>query len=149
MTTSPTFRKSTRPITSDDDEPRKPRDIPTSSRVEVPSERPGPVAKWAAARYREFGNLISNFDNVCGPTVTMSADTCGMAWQRAYKTSPFFKNLIDKLMASSVAADLFFGHLPIMMAVLAHHNPKFREKMEHTVLSHFIPTEPDDAVPQP
>ena len=135
------MRRATRPVGGSTGYPHKDSvtsselptpEEPTTSRIttsqpqSVPVEKAGPVARWVADKYRWIGALVeSSGDPLCGQTITLSADAAGMAWQRAYKSTPFIRALLDRLMTSSVAADLFFANLPIFLAVMAHHNPGF------------------------
>lgn len=153
-TTTPKFHKATRPVedggypraSREDRATAPPKDVPqqvttklsSGPRVNVPSEKAGPVARWIAEKYRWAGELLKPADPICGATIIAAADNAGMAWQRAYKSSDFVKKLIDKLMESSVAGDLFFAHLPIFLAVGYHHSPGFHNYMTNSSLGFLV-----------
>lgn len=128
-------------------EDTKPARVMSPPKVEVPSAKPGPIARWVADKYRDIGKMLTPVDSVCGSSFTLAADNAGMAWERAYKSSDFVKKLVDRLMESSVVADLFFANLPIIMAVMAHHNEGFRNYVNDSFLGFMVPadlkTEPD------
>lgn len=133
--------------------PQKPKTTETSSdvttpprmvappKVEVPPLKPGPVARWVTSKYRDVGRLLSPVDPICGQAFTLAADNAGMAWERAYKSSDFIKRLVDRLMESTIVADLFFANLPIVMAVMAHHNEGFRNYMNDSFLNFLVPAD--------
>lgn len=113
-------------------------------KVEVPQDRPGPIAKFVAEGYRDIGKALSIADPVCGGAFVLAADNAGMAWQRAYKTSPLVKRIIDRAMESSAIAAIFFANLPIGLAIAAHHNPKFQKYAQDSALGKLFAMDFED-----
>lgn len=130
--------------------PEPPRDEkPTvTTKVEVPSPKPGPVARWVANKYRGAGELLKPMDPICAQALILSADNAGMAWERAYKSSDVIKKMIDRLMESTVVADLFFANLPIAMAVLSHHSEPFRNYVNNSFLGFMVPPDLKETEPK-
>lgn len=150
MTTTAGFKRASKPIPpAPTATPPGEERIPPRAKVEVPLERPGPVAKWVTNAYQTGGRVFQNLgDPVCGQAVYMSADSAGMAWQRAYKTYPVVKRMLDYFMQTSVGAELFMAHLPIALAVLAHHVPEFRDFVRKSSLAFManLPEMPEEPV---
>ena len=123
---SPGYRTSGRPIT--DDAPKDvrpsapPRDTPN-----VPADRPGKIAKWVTTQYTRIGILLTPVDPVCGNAVTSAAVAAGLAWERLARENKTIRDVINRLMQTTVTTELIMAHLPIMIAVLTHHVPAFRD----------------------
>jgi hypothetical protein len=104
-------------------------------RLSPEPEKPGPIARWVASRYRWIGGLLSVADPQCGNAMVMCADAAGLAWQRMAKQNRQIRDIINRLMTSSATAELLMAHLPLLLAVLTHHVPAFRKLVESSSLA--------------
>lgn len=127
------YKTAKRPIT--DDPPRDDPPVPPTSAPSVSPERAGPIARWVTEKYQWIGRLLAPIDPVCGKSIYLAAESAGMAWQRMARQNKNVKALIERLMQSTAASELFFAHLPIFLAVASHHVPEFRDFIAKSSLS--------------
>ena len=139
------YRTADKPIAPDraPGAPRQPDGTPPPA---PPSERPGKIAKWVTRQYLRCGELLKPFDPVCGGAVVSAAEAAGMAWERLARENKTVRDVINRLMQTTVTTELLMAHVPILLAVLTHHVPAFRELVQKSSMAFirtFAETMPD------
>lgn len=144
--TAPGYRTATKPI---DDVPKnlRPSVAPGESVPvpDVPIERPGKIAKWVTKQYRRIGAILKPADPGCGAAVIAAADAAGLAWERLARENKTVRDVINRLMQTTVTTELLLAHLPIMITVLTHHVPAFRDFVTKSSMSFMAEFVPDDS----
>lgn len=115
-------------------EPPPPKDTPPPE-PSIPQERVGRIGKWVTRQYRNIGKLVSITDPVCGNAITMAAEAAGPAWERLAREHKVVRDVFNWLMQTSAATDVFLANLPIIITILAHHVPSFREFVGRSSMS--------------
>lgn len=100
----------------DGDKPKKP--VP-------PMPRRG-LKKPLADIYTTLGTLWFPFDPVCGNAVIESADQCAEALETLARENEAVRRVLIMLCETSAWGMVITAHLPILMAVTAHHMPQFK-----------------------
>ena len=98
----------------------------------IPPMPKGGIAGPVASLYRKAGTFIQAFDPACGGSLVMAADDCGKAWEEVCKRNPQMRRYVLALLATGANAELFFAHLPILIAVAIHHVPAARQMVAQT-----------------
>lgn len=99
------------------------------------SDRPGKIAKWVTTQYRRIGVILKPVDPMCGEAVSRAAEAAGLAWERLARENKTVRDVINRLMQTTVTTELLMAHLPIMIAVLTHHVPAFREFVQKSSMA--------------
>jgi hypothetical protein len=86
--------------------------------------RPGMLVKPLTAFYETIGGLIILADPTCGQAIINSAEEAAKALDELARTNPKVRKVLMRLMQSGAVTKVVIAHLPIVMAVLAHHFPK-------------------------
>lgn len=134
--TTSSYRTSSKPV----EEP-----VPKNVRPSVPpgkpastlpaSDKPGKIAKWVTTQYRRIGTILKPVDPMCGESVIRAAEAAGLAWERLARENKMVRDVINRLMQTTVTTELLMAHLPIMIAVLTHHVPAFREFVQKSSMA--------------
>lgn len=94
-------------------------------------QRSGSISEVKAsvqATYMLIGGIWSMRDQQCGPVVTMIADDASTAWAEAAKQNPKLKEWILQATSATGWINLLVAHLPLIVAVKAHHIDTFVEQ---------------------
>lgn len=127
--TTSAYNRSAKPIEDPVPKNLRPSAVPGEPAAPAPGpvDRPGKIAKWVTTQYRRIGALLKPIDPICGESVSRAAEAAGLAWERLARENKTVRDIINKLMQTTVTTELLMAHLPIMIAVLTHHVPAFRE----------------------
>ena len=132
--TAAQYRVSASPVTGD--EPI--RDTSGAEKAASPvTPRGGKIAKWFEKMYRRGGLALQPFDPVCGAAVVASAPAAGLAWERYCKKNKALREWVERAMEGTDLSEFLMAHLPIILAVLSHHVPAFRNFLT-TGMDNFI-----------
>lgn len=71
--------------------------------------------------YTSVGMMVVPFDQNCGMVVVNSADGCADALVKAAEENDALMRALQGLVATSAWGGVIAAHLPIIMAVMAHH----------------------------
>jgi hypothetical protein len=91
-----------------------------------PKPRPGALTKPLAEFYASLGMMILPFDEPCGTAVIANAENCARSLENLARENESARRLIMALVQTSAIGGVVAAHLPLMMAVAAHHVPAFR-----------------------
>lgn len=76
--------------------------------------------------YTTLGTLMFPFDNVCGNAVIESAEQCAESLETLARENEAVRRVLIMLCETSAWGMVITAHLPILMAVTAHHMPQFK-----------------------
>lgn len=94
-------------------------------------QRSGSISEVKAsvqATYMLIGGIWSMRDQQCGPVVTMIANDASDAWAEAAKQNPRLKEWILQATSATGWVNLLVAHLPLIVAIKAHHIDTFVEQ---------------------
>jgi len=100
---------------------------PVPDKPETPSKvtyRPGILVKPLTSFYETIGGMILLVDVVCGQAVIESAEGAAKSLDELARVNPKVRQALLRLISGSVLTQVVVAHLPIIMAIVAHHFPK-------------------------
>ncbi len=86
--------------------------------------RPGVLVRPLTELYENIGGMIILFDQPCGQAIVASANACAKSLDELARTNVKVRNVLMRLVQTGVLGKLIAAHLPIILAVVAHHFPK-------------------------
>lgn len=84
--------------------------------------------------YTAGGMMLAPFDAQCGMAVVNSADPCADALVKLAAENDAVRRALSSLTQTSAWGGVIAAHLPIIMAVSAHHVAGIRDKMPNNVV---------------
>lgn len=90
----------------------------------APTYRAGMLVKPLTGFYETVGGFVVLADQVCGQAIIESAAGAAESLDELARTNPKVRKVLMKLMESSAITKVIVAHLPITLAVTAHHFPK-------------------------
>lgn len=103
-----------------------PRKRATRSPVKEPASKPGEFVEPLTEFYVLAGMTVSMLDKkdqVCGPAIAESAESCAKAWDELAQKNPAVRHAIRSMLQVSAVGAVVSAHLPIMIAILTQHMP--------------------------
>lgn len=85
--------------------------------------RPGVLVKPLTGVYEMVGGFIILADPDCGTAVINSAEDCAKSLDELARTNPKVRKVLMRMIESSTVTKVIIAHLPILLAVMAHHFP--------------------------
>lgn len=85
--------------------------------------RPGVLVKPLTGLYEMVGGFIILADPDCGTAVINSAEDCAKSLDDLAKTNPKVRKVLMRMVESGAVTKVIIAHLPILLAVMAHHFP--------------------------
>lgn len=74
--------------------------------------------------YETIGGFVLLADPVCGQAIIASASDAAKALDELARVNPKVRKVLMKMVSGGVTGKVVMAHLPIIMAVTAHHFPK-------------------------
>lgn len=116
------------------DTPPKRKSSPRRTSTDAPSKPAvdalpdGALAKALADTYGQIGLFVGMMDPVCGTAIIENAMAMGSSLEALSKESPATKEFLQKLITTSAVGKVIAAHLPVGIAILAHHVPAIRNR---------------------
>ena len=74
--------------------------------------------------YSAIGQTVFAFDQECGAAILQSAESCAESLDILARQNEAVRKALEALTKTTVFGAVIAAHLPIAMAVIAHHNPE-------------------------
>lgn len=99
---------------------------PKADPLETVVAKPVPKLTTATKRtlqelYAGIGGMLLGFDEICGQTIIDAAPHCAETIYLAAQNNEALRRFVISLTQTSVYGALLIAHLPIIMAIAAHH----------------------------
>ncbi len=133
------------------------------SKTEKPSPEPRLKAAKPAPRmpagglaaplkdlYILVGAMLSPVDPICGGAIIQQAPDCAKALETLAKQNPEVRRVLVALVSTSAYGAVVTAHIPIILAVAAHHIPAMRPTQVPTMPgpADFTDVDPDAPAPR-
>lgn len=106
---------------------REPKaDRPKKERKPLPPKRKGSLTKRLEEFYVSFGMMLMPFDSVCGTAVVNSAERCAEALDNLAYENDAVRRAVLAMLETNAWGQVIMAHAPILMMVMTHHVPAFR-----------------------
>jgi len=119
------------------DKPRKP---PRDKKPLPPKPRPGQLTKPLSEFYGAIGLMIVPFDEPCGTAIIANAENCARALENLARENEAARRVIMALIQTSALGGVIAAHIPLAMAVAAHHVPALRNNPDVVTPLHAMST---------
>lgn len=86
--------------------------------------RPGALVKPLTSFYETIGGFVILADPDCGSAIVNGAENCAKSLDELARTNPRIRRVLMRMVESGALTKVVVAHLPIILAVLAHHFPK-------------------------
>jgi hypothetical protein len=93
----------------------------------IPRTPKGGLKKALEELYTTVGMGVMMMDPHCGTVIIENAPKCAEALNNMADQNQALKRILLRIVETSLIGELMFAHAPIVMAVMAHHVPKFRD----------------------
>lgn len=111
--------------------PGKPRAIKApktkKEKKPLPARRKGSLTKRLEEFYASFGMMIMPFDQTCGTAVVNSAERCAEALDNLAYENDAVRRVVLTMLETNAWGQVIMAHAPILMMVMVHHVPGFRD----------------------
>lgn len=95
--------------------------------VEPPS-KPGEFTEDIAGFYTMLGLGVGMRDQFCGRTIVENAEKIATEWDKLAESNPAVRKALRSMLKVTAVGSLMAAHVPIIMAISAHHGPGFGPK---------------------
>lgn len=103
---------------------RNPIDRSKTEKPKTPAmPRPGVLARQLEEFYTAVGMLAMPFDPYCAQAVIAAAPECAAKMEKLCKQNHTVRRMVMKWLETSVTAEVFIAHAPIILALVSHHVP--------------------------
>lgn len=86
--------------------------------------KPGVLVRPLTDLYETIGGMVCLADQVCGTAIIQSAPEAAKSLDELARVNPKVRKALIKMVSGGVTGKVVIAHLPIFMAVMAHHFPK-------------------------
>jgi hypothetical protein len=114
------FKVSDKPVT-EERTPRVPRATKNGNAKTTPPYKAGVIQAGVESTYGGIAMFWSMVDPVCGTAFLECAPKAAEAWEKLAKNNPAVRAMLMRIFTGSAAADVLMAHLPLILAVFAHH----------------------------
>lgn len=109
--------------------PQQGRKATKPKTIEPPS-KPGEFTEDITAFYTMAGMAVAVKDQHCGQVIVQSAPKIGEEWDNLAQANPAVRKALRSLTKATAVGTLVAAHLPIIMAISAHHGVGFGPRPE-------------------
>lgn len=96
---------------------------------DVPPRLPASAKETLEQIYAGLGGMITPFDEVCGTAIIDAAPMCAETVYRLAQQNDAVRRFIISLTQTSITGAVLIAHMPIIMAIAAHHSKSPTVKM--------------------
>jgi hypothetical protein len=107
-----------KPLIEDAPEESKVKETPVSSVYKA-----GVLVKPLTGFYETIGGIVLLADQTCGQAIINSAEEAAKSLDELARTNPKIRRILMRLLESGAITKVVIAHMPIILAVLAHHFP--------------------------
>jgi hypothetical protein len=110
--------------------PKEPprRGRPPKAKPTIPAYKAGMFVQPLTDMYTGVGMMLTPFDQVCAKAVIDNAEQCARSLDQLARTNESVRRVLFGMMQTGAWGAVLVAHLPIIMAVAAHHSPVLRER---------------------
>lgn len=92
-------------------------------KYEKPKYRKGALVKPMTDLYITVSMGVMAFDPKCGEALASNAASCAEQWDLLAQRNPAVRDALMRLTQASAIGGLVVAHMPIVLAIMAHHGP--------------------------
>lgn len=111
--------------------PEKKAAAPRAAKKTEPPSKKGEFKDDLMALYATAAMGIGLKDPECAKTIIENGEKCAESWDELAQKNESVRKVLRTLTATSAWSAVIMAHMPIAMAVMAHHGPGFAPAVPH------------------
>jgi hypothetical protein len=115
-------------------------------RAEALTPSPGRYYAKLKGFYATLGMGIFAVDHHCGSAILTSADETALAMDKLARENRNVAKIVDFMLRTGAFGEVLAAHMPILIAVLSHHAPGFKDLIASALRAPFVIEQEEEAV---